>query len=101
MTVTIWHNPRCSKSRQTLQLVEASGKPVNVRHYLQDPPTATELREAINKLGVAVKYIIRNGEPIYRDLGLKDVDDKDALIAAMTTSLSLESDGEAYSIAGQ
>ena len=85
MTVTIWHNPRCSKSRQTLALVEESGASVEVRHYLQAPPDEAELRAALDLLGIAPKELMRRGEKVFKDLGLADVEDETALLAAMVT----------------
>lgn len=85
MTVTIWHNPRCSKSRQTLALLETNNAQVEVRHYLQSPPTEAELHWALNQLGMPAKDLLRRGEKLFKDLGLRDVTDNDALIAAMTT----------------
>ena len=85
MTVTIWHNPRCSKSRQTLALVEDNASDIDVRHYLVTPPTETEIRAALAQLALPATALLRKGEKIYKDLGLKDVADADALIAAMAT----------------
>ncbi len=83
MTTTIWHNPRCSKSRQTLALLQENGIDPAVRLYLQDIPTPDELRAALSMLGVSAAEFIRNGEAIYSDAGLGADDDEDNLIAAM------------------
>lgn len=83
METTIWHNPRCSKSRQTLALVEARDASVTVRRYLDDPPTADELRAVLDQLGIEPRALMRTNEPEYRELGLADVTDHDALIDAM------------------
>ena len=85
MTVTIWHNPRCSKSRQALALLEASGAQTEVRHYLQSPPTEAELHWALSQLDLPAADLLRKGEKLFKDLGLKGVTDSDALIAAMAT----------------
>ena len=82
MTVLIWHNPRCSKSREALAILEEAGCEPAVRRYLEDAPSAEELRDAIELLGVAPRSIIRTKEAPYKDLGLAEADD-DALIAAM------------------
>ncbi len=79
MTV-IWHNPRCSKSRQTLALID--DRPVDVRLYLQDMPTVAEIAEVASQLDLPPAKFIRTGEKIYKELGLKDADDQ-ALYAAM------------------
>lgn len=85
MTVTIWHNPRCSKSRQTLALLEENGTQIEVRHYLQSPPTEVEIRWALAQLDLPATELLRTGEKLFKDLGLKGVTDNDALIAAMST----------------
>ena len=79
---TIWHNPRCSKSRQTLALIEAKA-PVEVRHYLQDTPSAEELKVALVALGLPAIDIIRTSEARFTELGLSADSGEDTLIAAM------------------
>lgn len=83
VTVTIWHNPRCSKSRDTLALLEAEGVAPEVRLYLNDPPDEEELRDLLGKLGIGAAGLVRTGERIYRDLGFGDDSDEALLIAAM------------------
>jgi arsenate reductase len=84
MTVTIYHNPRCSKSRQTLQLIEARGIKPKVVEYLQTPPSAAQLKDILRKLGIKPRDLLRTGEARYAELGLKDAEmDDDALIAIM------------------
>jgi arsenate reductase len=84
MPVTIYHNPRCSKSRETLALIEAKGvKPVIVE-YLKTPPSATELKGLLAKLGMKPRALMRTKEPQYKALGLDDPKlSDDALIAAL------------------
>ncbi|WP_427453941.1 arsenate reductase (glutaredoxin) [Litorimonas sp. WD9-15] len=83
--LTIWHNPRCSKSRQTLALIEAAGKPVEIRKYLDDVPTAAEITGMLNQLGLDdPRALMRRGEAIYKELGLKAVNASDALLKAMS-----------------
>ena len=79
---TIWHNPRCSKSRQTLALLEENGVQTKIRIYLKEPPTEAELREVLAKLGVTAGQIVRTGEKMFKELELKNADD-DTLITAM------------------
>jgi arsenate reductase len=84
MTVTIYHNPRCSKSRQTLALLEGKGVKPNIVGYLKTPPSAAELKTILKKLGLKARDLLRQGEPRYAELGLQDRDlDEEALIAAM------------------
>ena len=80
---TIWHNPRCSKSRQTLTLLQDRGIDVVVVDYQKTPPSTDELRDVIAALGVNPHDIIRNKETIYRDLGLSPDTPHGELIAAM------------------
>jgi len=81
-TLTIWHNLRCSKSRQTLQLLEERGATLDVRRYLDDPPNAGEIRDVLKKLGLRPGELVRNKESIFKELALDGADD-DALIDAM------------------
>lgn len=62
----IYHNPRCSKSRQTLNIIKESGQPVDVIEYLKAPPTEEELEEVLAKLNLPIEYLIRTGEEIYK-----------------------------------
>lgn len=68
----IWHNPRCSKSRATLDLIEGADTDVVVRRYLDDPPSEQELRDVLTKLDRQPWDIVRFGEQVATDLGLKD-----------------------------
>jgi arsenate reductase (glutaredoxin) len=87
VTVTIYHNPRCSKSRQTLALLEEKGIKPKIVEYLKTPPSAAELKRILKKLGLKAKDIVRKGEPRYAELGLKDREIKDdALIALMVAN---------------
>jgi len=84
MQVTIFHNPRCSKSRQTLALLEARGIEPEVVRYLDDPPDVEVLRRLLGKLGLAARDLLRTGEADYRalDLGRPGLSD-DELLEAM------------------
>ena len=87
MRTTIYHNPRCSKSRQTLALLEERGIGPRVVDYLKTPPSAAELKTILKKLGLRPRDLIRKGEPLYAELGLKDRDlDDAALIALMVAN---------------
>lgn len=84
MTVTIYHNPRCSKSRRTLALLTARGLEPEIIEYLSAPPNRDELKEILQKLDLGPRDIMRKGEVIYKELEL--VDDQlsdDQLITAM------------------
>lgn len=84
MRVTLYHNPRCSKSRQALQLLQERGVDIDIVAYLDQPPTAQQLRALLTRLGIGARDLLRKGEDEYRDLNLADADlGDDALIAAM------------------
>ncbi len=70
MKVTIYHNPRCSKSRQTLELLRARGIEPEIIAYLDDPPDAAELRRLLKALGISAAELLRKGEDEYQELGL-------------------------------
>ncbi len=72
MSVTIWHNPRCSKSRQTLKLLTDRGMVPAIVEYLKTPPDPAELRNALEKLGMAPRDLMRRKEQPYRAEGLDD-----------------------------
>ena len=67
---TIYHNPRCSKSRATLAILEQVGIDYSVVEYLKNPPTKNELTDILSKLGVSARTLIRKKEPIYKAEGL-------------------------------
>ena len=66
---TIYHNPRCSKSRDTLKLLRDHGVDPEVVEYLKDPPDRTELRKIIRALGIPARELIRRGEKLFKDVG--------------------------------
>ena len=83
MTVTIWHNPRCSKSRATLALLNERGIDPDVRLYLQDTPNETELRDALALIGGPASNLVRRSEHEFQLAGLNAESNDDDLIAAM------------------
>ena len=80
----LYHNPRCSKSRGALDLLQENGIEPEVVRYLDDPPDADTLRALVRKLGIRPRELLRTGEDEYRSLGLADeaIGD-DAIIEAM------------------
>ncbi|WP_138380442.1 arsenate reductase (glutaredoxin) [Luteithermobacter gelatinilyticus] len=85
MTVTIYHNPRCSKSRQTLALLEEKGITPQVVEYLKDVPSVEKLKDILRMLGMAPRDLMRKKEAAYKENGLDDERlDDDTLIRAMT-----------------
>jgi len=84
MAVTIYHNPRCSKSRQTLALLQDNGVEPKVVEYLKDTPDAATLDALLKKLKLEPRELMRRKEAPYKDLGLDDPGlSRTALIAAM------------------
>jgi arsenate reductase (glutaredoxin) len=80
----IWHNPRCSKSRQALALLQEAGVEPRVRRYLDDPPSPAELDDALRRLGLQPWQLARTGEPVAEELGLAEwPDDRERWIAAL------------------
>ena len=87
MTVTIYHNPRCSKSRQTLALLIDKGVKPEIVEYLKTPPTQKELSRILELLGLTPRTLIRTKESEYKNLGLDNANlDKLTLIAAMVSN---------------
>jgi len=86
----IYHNPRCSKSRQTLALLEEKGISPNIVLYLDDTPDVAKLQELLTQLSITPRELLRKGEAVYKELGLKDTSiSDDALIDAMVNNPKL------------
>lgn len=81
----IWHNPRCSKSRETLKLLEAQGITPDVRLYLEDAPDEATLREVAVLLGKRPVEMMRVKEALFKELSLNKDDSDDTLFAAMAS----------------
>jgi arsenate reductase len=82
--ITYWHNPRCSKSRAGLALLEERGAVVTIRKYLDDAPSIEELRQAHLALGQPPALtMVRTGEARFKELGLSKQDPDAVLLAAM------------------
>jgi arsenate reductase len=81
--VQIWHNPRCSKSRNGVALLEEEGVEAEVVKYLETPHTNDEIKSLLKMLNISARELMRTKEEIYKELGLKEVDDEEKLITAM------------------
>lgn len=92
MSVTIYHNPRCTKSRQTLKLLRDQGIEPRVVEYLKTPPTKAELTRLLDMLGKAPREIMRKKEAPYKeqDLGRQDLDRDHLLDAILEHPVLLE-----------
>ena len=87
--VTIWHNPRCSKSREALSILQESGCEKEVVEYLKNPPTKDEITTTLTMLGMNPKELMRTKEDIYSELNLKEEYDYDILVDAMVNNPKL------------
>ena len=83
-SIQIWHNPRCSKSRQTLALLEERGHTPKVVKYLEEPPSKAAIKRVLQALDIEPRELMRTKEKPYKELGLADKSKTKAeLIAAM------------------
>jgi len=83
-TITMYHNPRCSKSRATLELLKTQGRDPQLVEYLKEPPTAEVLDAILDMLGMEPRDLMRTKEKEYQEAGLDNPDlGRDELIAAM------------------
>lgn len=81
--ITYWHNPRCSKSRAGLALLQERGAEVSVRLYLKNTPSPAELKQMQAALGLPALQMMRRGEAVFKELGLDPDTPEDALLQAM------------------
>lgn len=81
--IQIWHNPKCSKSRAAIELLENKSIDANVVKYLEQTPTKEQLKDVLSKLKISAKELLRTGEDVYKELNLKDINDEDMLIEIM------------------
>jgi arsenate reductase len=81
--VTIYHNPRCTKSRQTLDLLEKNGIEPKVIEYLKDPPNQARVKELIDMLGIEPHALLRTGEAEYKKAGLSKQSSKSDVAKAI------------------
>ncbi|SPF77912.1 arsenate reductase (glutaredoxin) [Pseudoprimorskyibacter insulae] len=87
--ITIWHNPRCSKSREALAILQDAGVDITERRYLEDAPSLEELKAAREALGIPVIEMVRVKEALFKVLGLsRDMGD-DALLKALAANPKL------------
>lgn len=81
--ITIYHNPRCSKSRQTLKLIQDKGHEPEIIEYLKSPPSAGRLREILKMLGISAYGLLRTKEKEFSELGLSDSSTEKEIIDAL------------------
>jgi len=82
--ITLWHNPRCSKSRQALALLEEKGVKTDIVKYLDTVPNEKTIKALLDMLGINARTLMRTKEAIYKELELKNVEDEALLIKAMS-----------------
>jgi arsenate reductase len=87
--IKIWHNPRCSKSRNALSLLEENNIQAEIVKYLETPHSAKEIKELLSMLNMDARSLMRVKEDIYKELNLKDETDEDRLIQAMVENPKL------------
>lgn len=92
MSIKILHNPRCSKSRQTLELIRQQGIEPDVREYLKEPLTATELNELVKLLGGETRALVRTKEEEFKATGLtpESASDEELIKALVETPKLME-----------
>lgn len=88
MTTTIWHNPRCSKSRQTLQLLEENGIVFEVYEYLKTAPSEAEINTVLDQLGIDAKALLRSKEAEAKEQNLGEATNE-AIVSAMCATPKL------------
>ncbi|BAK73131.1 MAG: arsenate reductase (glutaredoxin) [Arcobacter sp.] len=81
--IQIWHNPKCSKSRNAMTLLEEKGINANIVKYLETSPSKEQLKDVLKKLNMKASELLRTGEDIYKELNLKNVIDEEQLIEIM------------------
>ena len=81
--ITIWHNPRCSKSREAVKIADENGVEQEIVKYLETTPSQEELQEVLKMLGLSARELMRTKEAIYKELDLKNVTEEVQLIEAM------------------
>ncbi|SLN42253.1 arsenate reductase (glutaredoxin) [Pseudooctadecabacter jejudonensis] len=87
---TIWHNPRCSKSRQTLALLQENGIQPAVRLYLKDAPSEAEIVAVRNALGVTADEMMRRGEAVFKELALGTATEAEQIAAMVAHPILIE-----------
>jgi len=88
-SIKIWHNPRCSKSREAVKIVEESGKNSEIVKYLETLPNVDDITNILKMLGISPRELMRTKEAIYKELNLKEEDDEAKLILAMVENPKL------------
>lgn len=89
VSVTIWHNPRCSKSRETLALLQSRGIAPDIRLYQTDGPSLDDLKDALARLNLPARALARTGDEAFRALGLPADADDSVILKALAQNPGL------------
>ena len=87
--ITIWHNPRCSKSRNALTYLEEKGITAKVVKYMDETPSADEIKEVLTLLDIDVKDWLRTKESVYKELSIANISSEDKIIKLMSENPKL------------
>ncbi len=88
-SIKIWHNPRCSKSREAMEIIKQNGCASEVVKYLESTPDISEIETTLKMLGLSSRELMRTKEDVYKELNLKDETDEDKLVEAMAKNPKL------------
>jgi arsenate reductase len=86
---TIWHNPKCSKSREALSLLQEKGEEIEVFKYLDTPPSREEIVTLLKKLGISARELMRTKEELYKELGVASITEETKLIDTLAENPKL------------
>ena len=92
--IEIWHNPKCSKSRAAMELLENNNIDANVVKYLEATPSIEQLQDVLKKLNMKASQLLRTSEEIYKELKLSQIDDENQLISLAIGSQSAGTSGD-------
>jgi len=87
--IKIWHNPRCSKSRASLEVVENSDSEFEIFKYLNEDVTVEDIKDVLAKLNISARELMRTKEDLYKELNVKDITDESELIKIMSENPKL------------
>lgn len=90
MKIEIWHNSRCSKSRNALSYLQDKNIELEIKEYLKTPLSVAELKDVLSKLNMKPSELVRNKEDIYKELNLKDVSEEELLEAMVKNPKLIE-----------
>ncbi len=87
--VQIWHNPRCSKSRASLEVLQNASQEFTTYKYLDESPSIEVIEDILKKLNISAKELMRKGEDIYKELDIKNIEDETVLVKLLSENPKL------------